>query len=582
VAFLDEKHGENWAIWEFRAEGTGYPDEAVHHRIRHYPWPDHHPPPFRLVPMIMASMRSWLEGEALGGSRPDEPHRAGEAGENGRVVVVHCKAGKGRSGSMASSFLISNCGWSAEDALARFTERRMRPKFGAGVSIPSQLRWISYVDRWTQGGKKYVDREVEVVEVHVWGLRHGVKVSIEGFVENGRKIKVFHTFKADERFIVEGDAPGGAGVRDFVTDMADSFRSPPLKPGDVTDAPELEDVEENDENKMDRPSDSEGSPGPSRSRSKQIKGSRTAGILRSLSRSKRGESPGAKKPPSKSKTIAEMKAPEPDSSIPSLPPSLLNTNDDAKNSSQSSLPALRATTFAAQDEPGGQAVILKPSKPIRLETSDINLAVERRNKSPGSLGLTMVTAVAHVWFNVFFEGNGPEQNGRGDDSGVFEIEWDMLDGLKGSSRKGTRAMDRVSVVWRVAGTKDRGDGKVELKEADEGHAPKVSVLGPDGKEEVPQMEAADWKGGNQEDPEAEKTLGLRKQDSDSEGVSKASSFVEDDRHDKAAEESGDDPMLGVKTSGPGGEVLDAGEGSRKSIDTGGGVKGKAEQASGRT
>ncbi|KAK4150147.1 hypothetical protein C8A00DRAFT_37238, partial [Chaetomidium leptoderma] len=53
VRFLDAKHGDGWAIWEFRAEGTGYPDEAVYGRIRHYPWPDHHPPPFGLVPGIV-------------------------------------------------------------------------------------------------------------------------------------------------------------------------------------------------------------------------------------------------------------------------------------------------------------------------------------------------------------------------------------------------------------------------------------------------------------------------------------------------------------------------------------------------
>jgi hypothetical protein len=32
---------------------------------------------------------------------------------------------------------------------------------------------------------------------------------------------------------------------------------------------------------------------------------------------------------------------------------------------------------------------------------------------------------------------------------VFEIEWDKMDGIKGSSRKGTRAFDKVAVVWKV-------------------------------------------------------------------------------------------------------------------------------------
>ncbi|KAH0051740.1 phosphatases II, partial [Aureobasidium melanogenum] len=199
VAFLDKKHGDNWAIWEFRAEGTGYPDSEVYGRVKHYPWPDHHPPPFALIPLIMASMRNWLK----------------ESKE--RVAVVHCKAGKGRSGSMSCSYLISEEGWKAEDALRRFTERRMRPGFGAGVSIPSQLRWISYVDRWTQHKKVYVEREIQVMEVHVWGLRDGVKVSIEGFVDEGRVIKNFHTFSKKEREIVRGGIKKSGGFADAVT-----------------------------------------------------------------------------------------------------------------------------------------------------------------------------------------------------------------------------------------------------------------------------------------------------------------------------------------------------------------------------
>jgi protein-tyrosine phosphatase len=144
VKFLDYKHGEEWKIWEFRAEGTGYPDSEVYGRIRHYPWPDHHPPPFRLVGLIVAGMRNWLlEGEEKGK----------EGKGNGRVVVVHCKAGKGRSGTMACSYLISECGWKPEEALARFTERRMRPGFGQGVSIPSQLRWVRVCGSVVEGGE---------------------------------------------------------------------------------------------------------------------------------------------------------------------------------------------------------------------------------------------------------------------------------------------------------------------------------------------------------------------------------------------------------------------------------------------
>ncbi|KAI9843428.1 MAG: hypothetical protein M1838_002621, partial [Thelocarpon superellum] len=334
VKFLDRKHKDNWAIWEFRAEGTGYPDEEVYGRIRHYPWPDHHPPPFALIPPIMASMRNWLMEDKQ------------------RVVVVHCKAGKGRSGTVACSYLISECAWKPNEALARFTERRMRSGFGQGVSIPSQLRWVNYVDQWTQTGKKYVERQVEVTEVHVWGLRDGVKVSVEGYVEQGRIIQTFHVFSRDERIFTKS----------------------------ATSIPEPAKVELKREESKDEDSN---------------------------------------------------KAP-PRSSLG--PPKSLPRAHSATSLASNTIPL----------DPGGEAVVFKPSTRIILPSNDINIDFERRNKA--AYGWTMVTSVAHVWFNAFFEGQRAasptttttttttttaSERAIPANSGVFEIEWDKMDGLKG-------------------------------------------------------------------------------------------------------------------------------------------------------
>ena len=109
-------------------------------------------------------MHDWLKG-------PDA--------EKGRIVIVHCKAGKGRSGTVVCSYLISEEGWASEDALARFTSRRMRAGFGEGISIPSQQRWVRYVEWWTKHGKVYVDRPVEILEIRILGLRDGVEVTVE-------------------------------------------------------------------------------------------------------------------------------------------------------------------------------------------------------------------------------------------------------------------------------------------------------------------------------------------------------------------------------------------------------------------
>lgn len=374
VAFLNDKHKDKWYIWEFRAEGTGYPDLEVYNRINHYPWPDHHPPPFALIPLIMGSMRNWLKAD----------------GEKDRVAVIHCKAGKGRSGTVTCSYLISEEGWTPEDAMKRFTERRIRPGFGAGISIPSQKRTIRYVDRWTKHGKKYVERAAEVVEVHIWGLRDGVRVAVEGFIDEGKVIKKLHTFTNAERQIITGK------IKDT------SF-------SDVA--------------------------------------------LELLGRKKDRQAT----PPTESS----------DSSV---------------------------VEDKAYEEETGADVIYKPETPIHVPSSDICLDFERRARTKLG-GFSMVTAIAHVWFNIFFEGRGPEQDGHADESGIFELEWEALDGLKGSSRKGTKAFDKMAVVWQASCDEKLGDG-VEIRE-------------PEMHEEVKQTQPADWRQSVDKSDDYQSKLGFR-------------------------------------------------------------------------
>jgi hypothetical protein len=324
----------------------------------------------------------------------------------------------------------------------------MRPGFGQGVSIPSQLRWVGYVDRWTKAGKVYVERQIEIMEVHVWGLRDGVKVQVEGFVDEGKTIKLFHVFTKKERVVIEGNTPGGGGMTDEVSDMA----------GFQNDG--------------------------------KISESKGVGQLEGAGDSKPG--------PRRARTTAD------------------SSSSDFE---------------ATGNEAGGRAVIFKPSSRVILPSSDINIDFERRNKA--SMGWTMVTAVAHVWFNTYFEGNGPEQGGKPDDNGAFKIDWDKMDGIKGSSKKGTRALDRLAVVWK-AYDPEPGRGRNE----DVIHEPGINSP-------VAQMAPADWKGGHDVAPGLGKDLGLRTESPASANVSKASSMKS-----SKADDTDNESLDGVKPNIP--------------------------------
>jgi protein-tyrosine phosphatase len=296
-----------------------------------------------------------------------------------RVAILHCKAGKGRSGTVACSYLIAERGWSVEGALKRFTERRMRPGWGDGVSIKSQRRWIGYVARWATT-RQYVESKVEIVEVKVWGMRDGVSLLIRCFVDDGRKIKVAHTW---------GETEGKRATEDLTDSDKGSSRSDASKSASKID------------------SDSSGPPTPDAPKS------------------------GA-----------------------STPRSNINLN--------------AAASILISNPSPPTLTILKPTQPIILPTQDVNFEVERRNKSNYGFP-SVITSTAHCWFNTWFEGQDASTNGPPAKDGIFEIEWDAMDGLKGSSRRGVRAVDKVAIVWRTVEDKEAIPTTVDVKDETKTH-----------------------------------------------------------------------------------------------------------------
>ncbi|KAF9477325.1 phosphatases II [Pholiota conissans] len=90
IKFLEHRHGKNYWVFNFcPIKENSYEADVFEGRVSRYPFPDHHAPPLAVMPLVAREMQAWLSGS------PD------------RVAVLHCKAGKGRSGTMACAYLLS-------------------------------------------------------------------------------------------------------------------------------------------------------------------------------------------------------------------------------------------------------------------------------------------------------------------------------------------------------------------------------------------------------------------------------------------------------------------------------------------
>ncbi|PCH44907.1 phosphotyrosine protein [Wolfiporia cocos MD-104 SS10] len=88
--FLQHRHGEDFWVFNFcPVKENSYPSSVFDGRVSRYPFPDHHTPPLAILPLVVREMRVWLEKSSE------------------HVAVLHCKAGKGRSGTMACAYLLA-------------------------------------------------------------------------------------------------------------------------------------------------------------------------------------------------------------------------------------------------------------------------------------------------------------------------------------------------------------------------------------------------------------------------------------------------------------------------------------------
>jgi len=120
VKFLNTRHPEGWKLYNLCSEKSyQYTPETFGGRFSSFPFSDHCPAPIALIKEFCNDVNNYLsQGRAT-------------------VAAVHCKAGKGRSGTMICALLAYAYGTQNMEKVMRDYAARRSWK-GQGVTVPSQ------------------------------------------------------------------------------------------------------------------------------------------------------------------------------------------------------------------------------------------------------------------------------------------------------------------------------------------------------------------------------------------------------------------------------------------------------------
>ncbi|KAF5738227.1 Phosphatidylinositol-3 4 5-trisphosphate 3-phosphatase [Tripterygium wilfordii] len=127
IKFFETHHKGKYKVYNLCSERL-YDASLFEGKVASFPFDDHNCPPLELIKLFCQSAYSWLKEDIQ------------------NVIVVHCKAGMGRTGLMICSLLLFLKFFpTVEEAIDYFNKKRCVD--GKALVLPSQIRYVKYFDR---------------------------------------------------------------------------------------------------------------------------------------------------------------------------------------------------------------------------------------------------------------------------------------------------------------------------------------------------------------------------------------------------------------------------------------------------
>lgn len=156
--FLDKKHSSHYKVYDLCSELT-YDRKVFHDRVEKVRVDDHNVPRLKDMIEFCADVKDWLKAD------------------DNNIIAVHCKGGKGRTGTMICTWLIhTELFEEAKESLNYFGERRTDRRKGSmfqGVETPSQSRYVEYYEKvkWDLGGKLPAIRKLRILSMRINSIK---------------------------------------------------------------------------------------------------------------------------------------------------------------------------------------------------------------------------------------------------------------------------------------------------------------------------------------------------------------------------------------------------------------------------